>query len=101
MGWQVACTVSDLAENEMKEFDLGGASVLVARNTDGFFAYPPLCPHQESELAFGTCDGDLITCMTHLWQWDMRSGAPVGLAAQPLKLYPTRIEGDRVFVLLD
>ena len=101
MGWRFACAVSDLAENEMKQFDLGGATVLVARRGEEFFAYPPLCPHQGSELAFGACDGELITCMTHLWQWDMRTGAPVGLAEAPLRMYPTRIEGDRILVLLD
>lgn len=101
MDWRAVCATGDLADNEMKEFPLGDGEVLVLRAGAEFFAYPPLCPHQEAQLAFGTCDGAVITCMQHLWQWDLRTGAPLGPAETPLILYPTRVADGRVYVLAD
>jgi toluene monooxygenase system ferredoxin subunit len=30
----------------------------------------------------------------HLWQWDIRTGAPIGIAEAPLQAYPLAVEGD-------
>lgn len=101
MSWRQVCSIHGVLENEMKEFEIDGIAVLIARNADGFFGYPALCPHMESQLSFGTCDGKLITCMQHLWQWDMRSGDPIGLAEEPLKQYQTKVEGDNVLIFIE
>ena len=74
----------------------------IARLGDDFFAYPPLCPHQEEVLAVsGVCDGSTLTCTKHLWQWDMRSGSEIGLAEKPLLMYQVRRDGDEVSILLE
>jgi toluene monooxygenase system ferredoxin subunit len=39
-----------------------------------------ICPHQEVALCEGLFDGTVLTCHQHLWQWDIRSGAPMGIA---------------------
>lgn len=98
MAWQRACATDALTENAMRAFAVGDAEVLVVRSRDGFFAYPPLCPHEQAELEFGTCDGALITCMQHLWQWDVATGAPVGAALIGLDPYPVRVEDGAVYV---
>ncbi len=101
MGWKRVCDTESILENDMQEFEIDGITILIARNAEGFWAYPPNCPHMEAQLAFGTCDGQLITCLQHLWQWDMRTGAPVGLAEEPLKQYRTKVEDSSVFVDLE
>lgn len=101
MSWKAVDGAEGVLENDMKEFDVDGVSILIARNANGWFAYPALCPHMEAQLAFGTCDGKTITCMQHLWQWDMETGAPVGLAEEPIKTYPVRCEGGTVQVFIE
>ena len=67
-----------------------------------FFAYPPLCPHMAEPLEIsGVCDGTVLTCTKHLWQWDMRSGNPLGMAERELLLYPVKTEGADVLVDLE
>ena len=34
----------------------------------------------------------------HLWQWDIRTGAPLGLAEAPLQRYPLAVEGDSLYL---
>jgi toluene monooxygenase system ferredoxin subunit len=39
-------------------------------------------------LAEGLYDGKVFTCHEHLWQWDIVSGEPQGMAEAPLVAKP-------------
>src|ERR1044072_7976592 len=97
---RLACSTNDVSPGGLKEVALeGGDKVLNARSGDEFFACQAMCPHQEVQLCDGLFDGSTLTCHQHLWQWDMRSGAPIGLAEAPLELYPTQVDGDSVYIV--
>ena len=57
-----------------------------------------MCPHQDVALCEGLFDGSVLTCHQHLWQWDIRTGAPMGLAEAPLERYDVSVEGDAIYV---
>ncbi|MGF1608718.1 MAG: Rieske 2Fe-2S domain-containing protein [Kiloniellales bacterium] len=102
MGWKYVCKADELQDRGLKQFEVEGVPILLARLGDDFFAYPPLCPHQEEVLAVsGVCDGSTLTCTKHLWQWDMRTGSEIGLAEKPLLMYQVRQDGNDVSVLIE
>jgi toluene monooxygenase system ferredoxin subunit len=94
------CSVQDVAERELRECQTEDGLKLVVANAGGgeFLAFQATCPHQEVPLCEGVFDGSTLTCHMHLWQWDVRSGAPLGVAEAPLHLYPLKREGDALFV---
>ena len=99
MSWTKVCTVGDVAENAFKKFEANGIAVIVANIGGEFFAYPPLCPHMAEPLEIsGVCDGKMLTCTKHLWQWDMRTGEPMGMAERELLMYPVSKNGSDVMV---
>jgi toluene monooxygenase system ferredoxin subunit len=49
-------------------------------------------------LCEGVFDGATLTCHMHLWQWDVRSDAPLGIAEAPLQKYRLTREGDALYV---
>jgi toluene monooxygenase system ferredoxin subunit len=84
----------------LKECELeGGQKVIIANSGDEYFACQAMCPHQEVALCDGLYDGSVLTCHQHLWQWDIRTGAPIGLAEAPLECYSTAVEGDSIYVV--
>lgn len=94
------CKSSDIPSNGMKTYDvLGGLKVLIANAGTNYYAYQGICPHQEVCLDEGFYDGSLLTCHQHLWQWDITTGAAVGLAEAPLESYEVRIEEGEIFVV--
>ena len=94
------CKSSDIPINEMKTYDLiGGMKVLIANAGDNFYAYQSVCPHQDVCLGEGFFDGAVLTCHQHLWQWDITTGHPVGLAEAPLESYEIKIEEGEIFVM--
>jgi toluene monooxygenase system ferredoxin subunit len=99
MGKRFVCRLSDIPTNGMKECEAeGGMKLLVANSGGDYFAYQAICPHQEVALCEGLYDGSILTCHMHLWQWDIRSGSPIGLAEAPLERFDLSVEGESVFV---
>jgi toluene monooxygenase system ferredoxin subunit len=83
----------------LKECELAdGMKVLIANSGDEYFACQAICPHQEVALCEGLYDGSVLTCHQHLWQWDIRTGEPMGLAELPLERYDVTVENDAVYI---
>ncbi|MEO5845993.1 MAG: Rieske 2Fe-2S domain-containing protein [Caldimonas sp.] len=93
------CKIADVPENGMKGFDVAGRRVLIAQSGDAYYAYQGICPHQEVCLDEGFYDGSVLTCHQHLWQWDITTGAPVGLAEAPLERYDVQVDDGDLYVV--
>ena len=81
MGKRVVCRTADVPENGLKEVEVEGGLKLVVANAGGeFFGFQAACPHQDVPLCEGVFDGSTLTCHMHLWQWDVRTGAPLRMS---------------------
>jgi toluene monooxygenase system ferredoxin subunit len=99
MAKRMVCKVADVPENTLKECEVEGGLKLVVANAGGeFIGVQAICPHQEVPLCEGMFDGSTLTCHMHLWQWDVRSGAPMGIAEAPIERYPLVREGDTLYL---
>src|SRR5664279_6399333 len=76
-----------------------GLKLLVANAGTDYFAYQATCPHQDVPLCEGLYDGSVLTCHQHLWQWDIRTGAAMGLAEAALESFPVEVDGDSIYVV--
>ncbi|HXZ95836.1 MAG TPA: cyclic nucleotide-binding domain-containing protein [Burkholderiales bacterium] len=96
---QIICRIGEIPADSIKECKTeGGMKLLVANSGKEYYAVQATCPHQDVPLCEGLFDGSVLTCHQHLWQWDIRSGAPLGLAEAPLEVYNVFVEGDAVYV---
>jgi toluene monooxygenase system ferredoxin subunit len=99
MARRLVCRVADIPENALKECEVEDGLKLVVANAHGeFFGFQAACPHQDVPLCEGLFDGSTLTCHMHLWQWDVRTGAPLGIAEAPLQKYPLAVEGDSLYL---
>jgi toluene monooxygenase system ferredoxin subunit len=99
MAKRMVCRVADVPENTLKECEAEGGLKLVVANAGGeFVGFQAMCPHQDVPLCEGLFDGATLTCHMHLWQWDVRSGTPQGIAEAPLQRYPLVREGDALYL---
>jgi len=99
MAKRMVCKVADVPENTLRECEVEGGLKLVVANAGGeFIGVQAICPHQEVPLCEGMFDGATLTCHMHLWQWDVRTGAPMGIAEAPLERYALVREGDALYL---
>jgi toluene monooxygenase system ferredoxin subunit len=82
----------------MKEFSVGGVNVLGVHTGDAYVAFQALCPHETIPLEQGIHDGAVLTCLEHMWQFDIRTGAPLGEALEGLRSYRLKEESGLLYV---
>jgi toluene monooxygenase system ferredoxin subunit len=92
---QAICKTADVPANGIKQF----GNICVVNAGDRFFACQASCPHEGVALCEGVFDGEVLTCLEHLWQWSLREGGePRGLAEKALEMHEVEVEGDSVFL---
>jgi toluene monooxygenase system ferredoxin subunit len=93
------CKVADVESDTLKELTLGNGDKVCVMNSGGtYYACQPYCPHEGIPLCEGCIDGTTLTCLEHLWQWDVRSGEPMGLAERPLAMLDLERDGEAVYL---
>lgn len=115
-GFVEVARTGDLPDGTMMKATVSGQEILLARAGDGYYASQLRCPHLGGMLARGTLQGTIVTCPLHHSQFDLVDGRVVrwtdwsGVtlavgkrlrAPRPLRVYPVRVEGDRVLVKVE
>lgn len=92
--WMPVGQIDDLWEGDMTGVDVAGTKVLLV-NVDGeVFAYLNRCPHQAWELSDGDLEGTTLTCIRHLWSFDVTTGCGMNPSDARLVSYPCRVDQD-------
>lgn len=63
------------------------------------YAVENACPHEGNPLAEGEVAGGVLTCVFHLWRFDLETGACL-YGDAPLRRHEARIQGEDVLVQL-
>ena len=100
--WTRVCRADEVPANGLKEVSVAGASPCVIANAGGeFFACQAACPHTDVPLADGIHDGAVLTCLEHMWQFDLRTGAAMGDAEAPVTTYKVKEDGGDLYVWVE
>jgi toluene monooxygenase system ferredoxin subunit len=93
------CKITDIPVNGLKQVEAGGRSICIANAGGRFFACQAACPHEGIALCEGAFDGEVLTCLEHLWSWSVvEGGEPRGLAEQPLEMIEVEQKGDALYL---
>ena len=93
------CKIAEIPVNGLKQVEIAERKLCVINAGDRFFACQAACPHEGVALCDGVFDGEVLTCLEHLWQWSLREGGtPRGLAERPLEMYAVEVDGDAVYL---
>jgi naphthalene 1,2-dioxygenase system ferredoxin subunit len=100
--WIEVLGAEELPEDDVIGVTVGEIEVALYRVAGEVFATGNLCTHGMARLCDGFLDGHVIECPLHQGQFDVRTGhALCEPAVDPLPQYPVKIEGGRVYVLID
>ncbi|MGD9858055.1 MAG: Rieske (2Fe-2S) protein [Planctomycetaceae bacterium] len=95
-----AARVSEVPPGTGQEVVIGDR-LLAVYNVDGvFYALDGICPHAGGPLGEGALNGCIVTCPWHGWQFDVTTGKHCLSSQIRQSYYPTRVDGDDVFVEL-
>src|SRR5215469_8865010 len=85
-----------------------GATVKIAGisialfNVDGtIWALNDTCPHAGSSLAAGALEGNVVTCASHGWQYDVATGQLIAAPGLKTTTYPAKVVDGAILVSID
>ena len=73
MAWKKIVEKNTISVGSGEEFDIGGKKIAVF-NQAGYHALDALCVHQDSSIAPGKLDGDIVECPSHFWHYNIKTG---------------------------
>jgi nitrite reductase/ring-hydroxylating ferredoxin subunit len=76
---------------------LDGEPVALFRVGSAVHAFRNACPHSGNPLVEGEIAGGTLTCVYHLWRFDLETGACLAGEA-PARRYPASVSGDSILV---
>ena len=90
--------VSDIKEGEGKVVEANGKTIALF-NVDGkFYAIDNTCKHKGGPLGEGTCDGNVVTCPWHGWQYDVTTGVCSNNPQVKMDTFEVQVDGEEVKV---
>ena len=102
MNWIDVVARAAVPDGEVVGVEIGGRDLALYGVDGAVYATDNICTHAHARLCDGFLLGEEIECPLHQGRFDVRSGqATCEPAEEPLRTYPVRIEGGRVFVQLD
>ncbi|MGH8935388.1 MAG: Rieske (2Fe-2S) protein [Acidimicrobiia bacterium] len=89
----------EVAEGEMRAYEVAGHRVAVARVADTLHAFGDTCTHRQCSLAQGDLDGTVVTCPCHGSRFEATTGEVLaGPAQDPVPSYRVQVTGDELQV---
>ena len=99
MAWTRIARRSAFGGRNVMSVKVPGHRVALYALADGVFATSDICPHLGASLSQGCVVDGFIECPYHFALFDIRSGAADGgVTTRSLRTFPTRIEGDDIYV---
>ncbi|HET6350775.1 MAG TPA: Rieske (2Fe-2S) protein [Coriobacteriia bacterium] len=114
--WFEGPDVSDMSEGDLRQFEIEGHEMLVARTGGGYFVSDNHCPHLGGRLSKGTLEGTVIRCHLHHSRFDLRDGhvvewtdfhgavktvAELARHPRPLRVYACEVRDDGILLVGD
>lgn len=102
MQWHYAVDASAVDEEDVVQVVIENRELAVYRLGEEFYATEDACTHGQASLSEGVVINGVIECPLHQGRFCIRTGKPRGgPVSVPLRTFPTRQEGDKVFIRID
>lgn len=93
------CKADEVRDDALKELVTeSGERVCLVKSGGTLYACQAACPHEGMPLCDGCIDGTTLTCLEHLWQWNLATGEALGLAEKALTVFAVEVEDGSVYL---
>jgi toluene monooxygenase system ferredoxin subunit len=98
MAFRVVTTLDAFWSGEMAAHTVGDKRIVLINIGGKIRAYADTCPHMRTPLSSGSLNGDVLTCATHGWVFDVSTGRGINPAQACLTGFATMVQGNDILV---
>ncbi|MGM9487341.1 non-heme iron oxygenase ferredoxin subunit [Ideonella sp. YS5] len=100
--WTDALSAAELPTDDVMGLLVNGRDIAIYTVGSEVYATDNVCTHGQARLCDGFLEGHEIECPLHQGKFDVRTGRPTcDPVTEPVRSYPVKIEGQRVYLQLD
>jgi naphthalene 1,2-dioxygenase ferredoxin component len=100
--WVDALSADELPTDDVIGVAVGGRDIAIYAVDGAVYATDNICTHGQARLCDGFLEGHEIECPLHQGKFDVRDGRPTcAPVTEPLRSYPVKVDGQRVYLQLD
>ncbi len=99
--WVRITTLNELPPGSSREFEYEGRIIALFHLDEQIYAIDGICPHQGGPLAEGECNGTIVTCPWHGWQFDVRNGQSPTFKSIRHPVYDVKLENDDIMIQIE
>ena len=97
--WFDALSTDELPTDDVKGLTVAGRDIAIYTVDGEIYATDNRCTHGNARLCDGFLEGHEIECPLHQGKFDVRDGRPTcDPVTEPLRTYPIKVEGGRVYL---
>lgn len=97
-----AAKTDDIPPGQVRSFQIEGEFIAISHIDGNFYAIKDECTHMDYPLSDGDLDGEIITCIYHGAQFNVKTGEVVALPAyEPVETYKVKVEENDIYVFLE
>ena len=90
--------VGDLPPGKGKLVKVDAREIAIFNVDGGYYAIKNFCPHEAEPLWRGRVEEGAVICPNHGWRFDLKTGKCVRLGDRDARVYPVKVEGDRILI---
>lgn len=100
--WKSTVSVEEVPEDDVIGIQVGGHSIALYKVENEIFATDNVCTHGQALLSDGFLEDGEIECPLHQGRFCIKTGkvmcAPL---EEDIKTYPVRVEGEKIYLLIE
>lgn len=91
-------TTAELQPGMGKKVEINGKEIALFNIEGQFFAMDDMCPHRGGSLSEGSCEGKVVACPWHGWQFDVTNGSCLTNPSAQQQTYEVKVQGGDVLI---
>ena len=88
----IVCHQDDVWEGEKLFTEVNGKPIIIINLEGTLKEYQGWCPHQMTTLEDAPIDGCKLTCMSHVWEFDLNTGKGINPKHAKLRNFPLEVD---------
>ncbi|MBD2666427.1 NifU family protein [Richelia sinica] len=96
--WLRVANINEISEHQVLAVRIENKNIILHRQGENISCYHNSCSHLGFPLDKGKVENRIITCASHQFQYDLRTGECLTVPDISLQSYEVRVKGEKVYV---
>ncbi|MEO3706347.1 NifU family protein [Trichormus azollae] len=99
--WMGVANVNDIPEDHVLPVKLENQNIILYRQGNNISCYRNACYHLGVPLDNGKVENGIVTCVSHQFQYDLKTAECLTVPDISLQSYEVRVKGDNIYVKVE